>query len=393
MRFTPISAFIAIIFISIIKFNVYEFSFNLLFFYYVYILLKYRSALSEINKKFIRVILFANIVFLLTLFLSPCQDLYLKGLLSLLTINIIILGNFSLLFQSRNYLYNYNYYEYISILFIIIIIIFSFYAGTLNEKIIGFYLEPSHLALVICPMISFLIFSNKRYVVILGLAFGLYFFNKSSSTTFDLLMPISIICGLLVTFKSRLFKFILLIIFLVVFTYILLNSIQFSARFSDLFSKSSNANLSSMVYSFGLESALNNFKVSFGFGLGFNMMGCMIDGNYYNFFEETLKNAGRILGNGRVVNYNDGSFLFSKILSEFGFFSIHILFLMFLYPIYRIYFIKNRLNIELRFIFLILITNLFGLFIRGTGYFFESFLLVIFTCILFYAKYLNRYEK
>ena len=185
---TPILNYIAIIFSSIIKFDVYGYSFNLLLLIYILILLKQRYNFIEIIKKFLNIILFVNAVILLSIFLSPCQDLYLKGLLSLLAFNIIILGNISFFYQTRILVYNFNYYEYVSIIFLLLIISFSILSQSFNERVIGFYLEPSHLALVICPLISFLICSNKRYVVILGLAFLVYFFNKSSSTTFDLLM-------------------------------------------------------------------------------------------------------------------------------------------------------------------------------------------------------------
>ena len=73
----------------------------------------------------------------------------------------------------------------------------------------------------------------------------------------------------------------------------------------------SNSNFSSMIYYKGWQDALANTARTYGLGLGFNMMGCT------PLPDTTLR---RILSApGRMdLNNEDGSFLLSKLMSEFG---------------------------------------------------------------------------
>ena len=239
-----------------------------------------------------------------------------KGLYSLLFLCFVFLllfsGDFIVLLLSRK-----------SVLFIIFVIVFFLIMDqckilVLNDgsKSVGLYIEPSHLAIYIMPFFvyAFLCGMNKFFLL---LCVSIVAFLGYSSTFF-----VIVFLTLSVIYSSHIksfvwYGFIALIIILVVLSNNILMqyfapTIDRSFGVLDSNYAIDSQSLSSLVWLNGWSQAFETFKATLGIGLGFNSMG---EGEFqyigkYSFYLLT--------GSGNVLNYNDGSFLASKIISEFG---------------------------------------------------------------------------
>jgi len=180
--------------------------------------------------------------------------------------------------------------------------LFQFYAP---------FLEPSHLAISLFPfiLISFY-FGNIRNKI-----FSFIIIAASFSTTMiGLFFSVLILKNL---FKNIRFIFLLILSALLLF---FIND-QFNLRITGIlnfFTGDNVKNLSSKVYIYGyITSFFNLFNSSF-LGLGFNAMGCIDISTVDGMFDFFNKNHA-----------DDGSFLASKIISEFGIIGIFLLIAMF----------------------------------------------------------------
>ncbi|QJA05894.1 hypothetical protein FVE67_03375 [Thermosulfurimonas marina] len=107
--------------------------------------------------------------------------------------------------------------------------------------------------------------------------------------------------------------------------------------------------------------AFYNFKANYGFGLGFQMLGTQE--TYLSDYSYVIEKI-----TGKILNLENGSFVASKLITEFGILGIGILIL------YIYWFIKFLLiypvKISKSTYFYGIIAGFFiDLFIRGTGYF------------------------
>ena len=137
-------------------------------------------------------------------------------------------------------------------------------------------------------------------------------------------------------------------------------------RLLGVLSTNQQSNISSLVYVQGWNDAWINFVRTNGVGLGFNMMGCTPLPE--NFAREIIENAA-----GGGLNDTDGSFLFAKVISEFGLFGL-IFYVLIIRLIHKSKFIifsfkANHLNNSYSFKILILLNFLIFSFVRSTGYF------------------------
>ena len=108
-------------------------------------------------------------------------------------------------------------------------------------------------------------------------------------------------------------------------------------------------------------------------------------GNYpkIKFKEKYMPEMNYLITN---LNKNSGSTNFSKFVTEFGFISLLILFVIFVYSF------SNKLddNIKVFFIPLIFIQT----FIRGTGYFYSGFLIsLIIVLMIILTLFIQKYEN
>jgi hypothetical protein len=252
------------------------------------------------------------------------------------------------------------------------------YSYRLENKLTGFFREPSYLALSLFPAILILVNSkniNNRFVGILSMLFFAIF---SRSLTLILIIIFWIILNLFFLRKN---KFIYLTIFFIVAISILgtfadqdLYIAPMYDRILGVINYSELSNLSSLTYVQGWIDLVKNFERTNGLGLGLNMMGCM---------PLPINGAREIIFDmyGLGLNDEDGTFLFSKLVSEFGICGLLLIifcFIIWFKALKKIIVAKDEkltrvFNIQTPIFFIFLST----FFIRGTGYFSGAFLVGI----------------
>jgi hypothetical protein len=237
----------------------------------------------------------------------------------------------------------------------------------------GIYLEPSHLALAISPLLVALIM-DKRDRFFGWLCTSLIFVLSGSATLFIVVFVCLAVAQIAtnpraLTLIPRALAGITLTAALVWFSPF---RDEFVARVTGVLSLGVESNASSVVYVAGWQMAAANLENTNWLGLGINRMGCL---------PRPVTDAGDILDifNLSDGNYNDGSFTMSKALSEFGALAV-VLWLALVYQLLRaIGRARTCLGGEHHQLRMILISALavmtFGSLIRGTGYFAGTFLL------------------
>ncbi|MBT9455996.1 MAG: hypothetical protein IV097_05175 [Burkholderiaceae bacterium] len=184
----------------------------------------------------------------------------------------------------------------------------------------GIFKEPSHLALALTPLLVALLFSPRRSDAIWALVgFAVLATVSASSTLIIIFLPLAGLAFLLRYWRELKWQTVAKaasILGLVVA--VLLNSPylqDFTARLDGLATQDESSNLSSLIYLYGWDAAQINFERTAGWGLGFNRMGCtpIPDSDFAPIID--------LIGD-QNANYNDGSFTFSKVLSEAGWLGI-----------------------------------------------------------------------
>jgi hypothetical protein len=226
-----------------------------------------------------------------------------------------------------------------------------------------FFKENSHLALTAPSIIFYLLFiSNYNKFTNFFLLF-IFVFICFVNPSLTLYLGFIILVLLCVFFKIKLSKlqklFFILIIFFLIFK--LITDSTSKIKVTDFFNKNNNINLSTEVYktSFLIAQKAIFYKP---LGYGFN--------NYSEAFDAFI---GEINVNDNLVtvlNKKDGSNNFSKIVTEFGIFSI-----FFFYFLISFLF-NNKIDKKIK-IFIIL-PIIIQTFIRGAGYFNGGFILFVF---------------
>jgi hypothetical protein len=234
----------------------------------------------------------------------------------------------------------------------------------------GFFSEPSHFALAIAPLLIHLILDENprwRRAGIVGAVLSLWL--AASATLFLLLaVGLGVMWLALHGRRLRFWKAAQVVVMSVVFAGVAYVSpfwSDFMDRITSLGNQSTEANVSSVVYVMGWELAIENLSNSRGLGLGFNRMGCEPRPSTEGV--EVLDLLG--LDDG---NYNDGSFLASKALSEMGYFAA-VLWLWLAWRAWRFRHLLHELPgpeaEQARLMMSLLLCGLVGLLLRGTGYF------------------------
>lgn len=194
-------------------------------------------------------------------------------------------------------------------------------AGYRSEgKLTGMFGEPSHAAYFIFPWIAILLVAKTNRLRRNGMfsLFGLLLLSRSS--TLIVLIGAWILYRMVIQGRFRQSLLVVLTMGLLVFLGSVIDYGQIVAptveRVVGIFSSSEVENVSSLVYLQGWQDAWSNLQRTNGLGLGFNMMGC-------NPIPDVP--AREILSRiGLELNAEDGSFLFSKIISEAGVFGFMI---------------------------------------------------------------------
>jgi len=179
-------------------------------------------------------------------------------------------------------------------------------------KYSGIYGEPSYLGFSIFYCISLLMVSSRKLDRFIGALSTIIIVFLSPSATFVFLLLALFIY--LIFIKIIPFKLAFNLIFTLTIMFFLIDFNKFLPiyiKLQDLFKISALSNLSSLVYVQGWQDAYLNLLNTNGMGLGLNMMGCG---------EIPLSAARGFIYEryGLYFNSEDGSFLMSKIVSEFG---------------------------------------------------------------------------
>ena len=266
---------------------------------------------------------------------------------SLLAPNFIICFYFS----KSKFLSNYDLISKIS-LFIKITVIFAIflqYLGLIStdrDLYHGFFNEPSHLAYccIIFILFPFLGITENNFVNKVSKFLSIILVVLSPSLT---LLTLLASFFLLLNIK-RFTPYRLMIIFFIIFftIFIVINNDYLLFRFTGLINPE-HPNLSSLLYFFGWKQIGSDLYNTIGLGLGFNAKGCLGYSNinindFYTIHTAHNEYLADVIHDNQL-NYQDGSFLASKIISEFGIFGI-IFYFFIIFKLFKLYKIFNISN-------------------------------------------------
>lgn len=249
----------------------------------------------------------------------------------------------------------------------------------------GLYLEPSHLALATLPLMVYLWFCGRPLDRLLAIAAGSVIAVVGfSSTLLLLLLPLVCLPYLGQTIRKPTSPGALLSLLLIALVPALLITFALSEdtllRINDVVDLREDSNLSSLVYANGWQLLFTYVGNTQGLGVGFNAMGCSPRAitEITDWLE--LINLGD-------QNFNDGSFLMSKITSEFGLPGAAFFIALTIYAVWqllRVQSLRPRPVLVLAILWLTTVTV--GGFIRsGGGYFAGPVLLGLFGLSLLLA--------
>ncbi|STL91231.1 membrane protein [Escherichia coli] len=205
------------------------------------------------------------------------------------------------------------------------------------------------------------------YILSLGIALGIQ----------NLTMLVGIVISVFVMKKITIRQTIVIFLGAWIFSMIL-SDLDISYYTSRLDFKNTT-NLSVLVYLSGIERAFLNFITSYGLGIGFQQMG--VNGEV-GVYQQILADL-----DAPMLNIYDGSFISSKLISEFGFIgAIMCIFYLFIFFRFYLRFKKNkRYPPQYILAYSFYMCFFIPLFIRGAGYI-NPYVFMLFSSI-FLCKY------
>lgn len=341
----------------------------------------------KINIKFILFSLFLPGIILIQTYLSTFiygQEALLRSLLSLIlifTCLFIFAPSFYRIIQlcNDNSLIKIIKFIFITLLGLGFIALFLQYEGILSGKNMLFIREPSHYAILIIPLLIFVIKNSKFKFLYLLPSIILTLLIQNAT------LLIGIILAIFVTYRinTRMF-FSTVLVFILIYSFLPpdYSFSYFINRFTFNY-KNNISSLSVLVYLSGLERSYMSLLDSAFIGLGFNRMGLVgPEGDYQDILSS--------MGYGDLNLYDGGANSF-KLIAELGIVGMLILL------IYLYYFVKS-INIIKRtslrpyqiLLYSYFLAYFIELFVRGVGYF--SFNLPFFLSSI-YMIISNRNNK
>ena len=327
-----------------------------------------------------------NLLFFFAALIGPCTNFHAKSLFSILIAsflfylcleisknskafsyeNLAKLSNLILLLSTIGIVFEFIYPEY-----------FASLDGYRSEGLYtGFFSEPSHAAYSLVPLIMLLISSNNLKYIIIGLIYFCILLSYSHSSTFILLSSIGLF--FIISKANIIYKFVFLLISLSFILYFINSEYFYTSniysRIEGVLNSDSIHNLSSMVYLQGWQDMIYNLFRTNGIGLGFNMMGCNPIPNVEMRY---------LIGSNSHLNSEDGSFLFSKLVSELGLLGIILSIASLTYLVVLLLKSSNPSRAPIIYTTFLLYLSFF---IRSTGYFGTSFLFFILFIIFLLRK-------
>jgi hypothetical protein len=221
-----------------------------------------------------------------------------------------------------------------------------------------FIREPSHYAILITPLLIFVIKNAKFKFLYLLPSIILTLLIKNAT------LLVGIILAVLVAYRINIrMLFSAILVFILIYNFLPFN--HYFSYFIDRFTlnyKSDTAKVSVLVYLSGLERAYLSLLDSTFIGLGFNRLGFVGPKGDY---QDILSNMG--LGD---LNLYDGGANAFKLISELGVIGIFILLIYLYYFVKSINIIKSTsLRPYQVLLYSYFLAYFIELFVRGVGYF------------------------
>lgn len=238
--------------------------------------------------------------------------------------------------------------------------------------------EPSHFALFTAPFFvlwGLMLKLQRSKFLLLLFIFCMAFAVESLTFVIYLLFFILIVFAR----KSSVMAIIFAGGFMFAILFILVNNIYFIDR---LFISSETNNLSSLVYLQGLQDAWNSLFLSYGLGLGFQMLGTQPPSEASVLIASILDIQPEF-----ALNRFDGGFLSAKIVAEFGVLGLLCL-IFYVYNLIKSYvFIYTKVNFKTDAyqvgFNVFFVCSAVEFFVRGIGYFSPSLFILL---ILYFAS-------
>lgn len=252
--------------------------------------------------------------------------------------------------------------------------VFNFLSGTplADLRVGGLYQEPSHLALSISPLIFLLWFSGSRLWAVFFTF--LFVFTAFSSTLIVMLLILVGIpyMGKVLSRRAKPADILTISILITTASFVLFTGSETFLRITDLVNLSEDSNLSSLVYANGWQQFYHYLISTSGIGLGANAMGCSpIAETPITYWLQLMGLADQ--------NFNDGSFLFSKLGSEFGLVGILLFAALLVYTIHGLFRVSINSSSSEIILFAWLAVISFGGLVRSAGYFTGPVMMAIFA--------------
>jgi hypothetical protein len=285
-----------------------------------------RAKITGFSAKALLVLCMGALLSCVVALIGPCDDKLLKLVITAPIFLFLILLGFEAGWKAgdKDWLFLQKVANWVLLVafasFIVEAVFPSFFpnlAGYRSEgKLTGMFGEPSHATYFIFPWIAILLVGKDERLRRNGMfaLFGLLLLSRSS--TLIALIGAWILYRMVIQGRFRQSLLIVLAMGLLIFLGSVIDYDQIVnptvERVVGIFSSSEVENISSLVYLQGWQDAWSNLQRTNGIGLGFNMMGC-------NPIPDVP--AREILSRAQLdLNAEDGSFLFSKIISEAGVF-------------------------------------------------------------------------
>ncbi len=391
---------------STIKLQAGDFSMGMhvLILFIAALVVRNRNSMSRIRVKNILTIWGALIIthFLLSQSTTSCTDFFIKSLTSFCLFLLLLysIGRVSSVTYLKTLTWDLRaIVALVTISLILDLILGLTPSGGAAFRASGIYPEPSHLALSMAPVLVGLMSAKANPDRVWGWVGFVAITILSASATIFVMVSLCFVVVILARSKKQfsltlIFQLMLFLLFIVILVQISPYAEELANRITGLVEIDISSNLSSLVYINGWETALQNLQGSNGIGLGFNRMGCD---------PRPVTSTGDILNVLGLAdyNFNDGSFIFSKLLSELGLIGI-VFWVSTTGLLFRLMFRKietplSTLQPDVQALLLSGITVItFGAIFRGTNYFSGSFIFGIFCTffILGNARWKsNRHSK
>lgn len=253
---------------------------------------------------------------------------------------------------------------------------FDLFQGGLGKPV-GIFLEPSHFALILAPLLAFTSATKAKNAFVFHIFFILWGLAIENLTT---LITVALSASLVFRLKISL-KIIKIIFFIMILVAVFAQEINFM-HFLDRISISADSdNLSVLVLLQGWQNAFVILRDTGGWGSGFQQFGFF--GSYGDIQTRILELAG--------VNLNlfDGGSTAAKLIGEFGVFGMAAVSIFLAIAVQSFFFLRSRTINENSGGSVLLSVSVFAftieLFVRGVGYFSPTSFLALCGLVKFFC--------